>query len=192
MVAIVLSAIFGTILLILLLLAAFLWCRRRRSRFKTKAPAVETRRWHDSERFQWGPPQRTSGASRDISSELFETSKTVPMSIWDSPESWDFSTIAPSDSISRVVSLKRTQGRWERGQLAERHSLGNLQSEESTREGRRIHIPAGRSKLDRNSRNNLANEGSDVGTSVVEETSWVHAGGPALIPQVRASTAGAR
>ncbi|KAJ3732757.1 hypothetical protein DFJ43DRAFT_1072789 [Lentinula guzmanii] len=156
-VAIVLCAIFGTVLLGFLLLAVILLLRRRR-RLRFSANQIRPAR-HHSERFHWSSPQTASGSSTDVSSELFETSKTAPMSVLNAPESWDTSSIAPSDSVSRLLSLKRFEGR----QL-ERHHFS----------------PADRS---RNKRSIV--DWSDVGTDIVEETNWVHAGGPELIPQIR-------
>ncbi|KAJ3992227.1 hypothetical protein F5050DRAFT_971701 [Lentinula boryana] len=159
-VAIVLCAIFGLILLGFLLLAVILLLRRRR-RLRFSADQIRPAK-HHSERFHWSSPQRTSGWSTDASSELFETSKTAPMSILNAPESWDTYSIAPSDSVSRLLSLKRFEGR-QPGSM-QRHNFS----------------PADRSR-DRRS----IVDWSDVGTDAVEETNWVHAGGPELIPQIR-------
>lgn len=121
------------------------------------------------------------------------------MSILNNPESWDVSTIAPSDSVSRFVSLNK--GRELYGRARERgwgRESVNRQSQSSRQS--RLHIPAGSVDFTKNSRdrrddhsrditrkNDLQwrDEGSDVGTSVVEATNWVHAGGPQLIPQIR-------
>ncbi|KAJ3810572.1 hypothetical protein F5876DRAFT_65517 [Lentinula aff. lateritia] len=197
-IGIILSAVFGTIILMLLLLAIFLILRRRR-RLRRSRPEnqTQTRPWYQSERFRWGPPLRGSEGSRGDSPELYETSKTAPMSILNNPESWDVSTIAPSDSVSRFVSLNK--GRKLYGRARERGRGREWVNRQS-----RLHIPAGsvdfrknsRDRSDDNSRDSTRkndlqwrDEGSDVGTSVVEATNWVHAGGPQLIPQIRSNGA---
>ncbi|KAJ3980799.1 hypothetical protein F5890DRAFT_640164 [Lentinula detonsa] len=154
-VAIVLCVIFGLILLGFLLLAVILLLRRRR-RLRFSADQIRPAK-HQWERFHWSSSETASRT--DASSELFETSKTAPMSVLNASESWDTSSIAPSDSVSRLLSLKRFEGR-----QPERHNFS----------------PADRS---RNKRSIV--DWSDVGTDIVEETNWVHAGGPELIPQIR-------
>ncbi|KAH7868233.1 uncharacterized protein C8R40DRAFT_852336 [Lentinula edodes] len=210
-IGIILSAVFGTIILMLLLLAIFLILRRRR-RLRRSRPEnqTQTRPWYQSERFRWGPPLRGSEGSRGDSPELYETSKTAPMSILNNPESWDVSTIAPSDSVSRFVSLNKGRelhGRErERGRGRESVQSQRIQKNRQSQSSRqsRLHIPAGsihfrkssRDRSDDNSRDSTRKndlqwreEGSDVGTSVVEATNWVHAGGPQLIPQIRSNGA---
>ncbi|KAJ3917147.1 hypothetical protein F5877DRAFT_80246 [Lentinula edodes] len=210
-IGIILSAVFGTIILMLLLLAVLLILRRRR-RLRRSRPEnqTQTRPWYQSERFRWGPPLRGSEGSRGDSPELYETSKTAPMSILNNPESWDVSTIAPSDSVSRFVSLNKGRelhGRErERGRGRESVQSQRIQKNRQSQSSRqsRLHIPAGsihfrkssRDRSDDNSRDSTRKndlqwreEGSDVGTSVVEATNWVHAGGPQLIPQIRSNGA---
>ncbi|KAJ3845061.1 hypothetical protein F5878DRAFT_600401 [Lentinula raphanica] len=170
-VAITVSAVLGTILLMLILLALLLFIRRRRRHSKIPSHSIDQHgRWYRSKRFHWDSPQR-SRASRD-NSGIFETSNTVPMSVWEAPGSWN-TPIAPSDSVSRLLSLKQPRDLQQESVLSTRMQIrlttgdrmkGMISSEVGT--------------------------DSDVGTAIVEETKWVHAGGAELIPQIqRASSA---
>ncbi|KAJ3725942.1 hypothetical protein C8R42DRAFT_421871 [Lentinula raphanica] len=170
-VAITVSAVLGTILLMLILLALLLFIRRRRRHSKIPSHSIDQHgRWYRSQRYHWSSPQR-SRASRD-NSGIFETSKTVPMSVWEAPGSWN-TPIAPSDSVSRLLSLKQPRDLQQESVLSTRMQIrlttgdrmkGMISSEVGT--------------------------DSDVGTAIVEETKWVHAGGAELIPQIqRASSA---
>ncbi|KAJ3755306.1 hypothetical protein EV360DRAFT_86028 [Lentinula raphanica] len=167
-VAIALSAVFGTILFMLLLLAILLLIRRRRHSKISSHLTNQAKPWYHPKRFYWDSTQRVSGASRDDNSDMFETSKTVPMSVWDAPESLDTLSLTPSDSVSRLLSLKRVR---------------DLQQES-------VVAPRMRSRLATGDRikgmisSDIAHD-SDVGAAVVEETKWVHAGGAELIPQIR-------
>ncbi|KAJ3854129.1 hypothetical protein EV368DRAFT_63516 [Lentinula lateritia] len=203
-IGIILSAVFGTTILMLLLLAVFLIIRRRhRLRRSMPENPTQAKPWYQSERFQWGPPLRGSEGSRGDSPELYETSKTAPMSTWNIPESWDVSTIAPSDSVSRFVSLNKGRELYGRERERDRGRESVNRQSQSSRQSK-LHIPAGsvhfrknsRDRRDDNSRDSTRkndlqwrDEGSDVGTSVVEATNWVHAGGPQLIPQIRSNGA---
>ncbi|KAJ3842457.1 hypothetical protein F5878DRAFT_607704 [Lentinula raphanica] len=163
-VAIVLSAVFGTILIMLLLAALLLFIRRRRRHSKIPSPLTnQANRWNHSERFHWDSAQRVSGASRYDNSNLFETSKTVPMSVWDAPESWDTPSLAPSDSVSRLLSLKRVRD------LRQESVLGTRM---------RSRLAMG-DRMDELIPSEIGHD-SDVGPAVVDETKWVHAGGAGI------------
>ncbi|KAJ3720647.1 hypothetical protein C8R42DRAFT_643033 [Lentinula raphanica] len=163
-VAIVLSAVFGTILIMLLLAALLLFIRRRRRHSKIPSPLTnQAKRWNHSERFHWDSAQRVSGASRYDNSNLFETSKTVPMSVWDAPESWDTPSLAPSDSVSRLLSLKR---------------VGDLRQESVLGTRMRSRLAMG-DRMDELIPSEIGHD-SDVGPAVVDETKWVHAGGAGI------------
>ncbi|KAJ3820742.1 hypothetical protein F5880DRAFT_918665 [Lentinula raphanica] len=167
-VAIALSAVFGTILFMLILLAILLLVHRRRHSKISSHLTNQAKPWYHPKRFYWNSTQRVSGASRYDNSDMFETSKTVPMSVWDAPESWDTLSLTPSDSVSRLLSLKRVR---------------DLQQESVVDPRMRSRLATG-DRIKGMISSDIAHD-SDVGTAVVEETKWVHAGGAELIPQIR-------
>ncbi|KAE9400164.1 hypothetical protein BT96DRAFT_659605 [Gymnopus androsaceus JB14] len=139
--AIILSVIFATILSILLLLAAaILICRRRRRRLNSTASADPSesstiaQQWYNSSRFKW-----------DLQGSAPGDSATPSGTVWDTGTLSYFSTLAPSDSVSRFVSTKNTTTRWHdlklgyRGGLFEKISASGTGSTGANMESEKNH-----------------------------------------------------